>query len=336
MSHDPKLTVYTITIKPHKKVEKSIRWLFRNIINEANNALLQDSFIITEIFKKFIEALDTPTMYSDEKSKKCMTANQPNIEDSNVNPNIILHTNEQIIEGVMEGGGFGRKRSKTSTLDKAIKSPVEEKDAITEDFYFLAYMPLQSNKLILMLQSYSDDTIDSVMKKFWTNFLSIDGVYMRPSINRFVPKRIIDDFKRTSAVSSLSFTTEVPRETLLGNSIVTKTQSYKITVKVTPTEEDLTIDEFEKSIEPIQKTGFSFLNLAGFKKKKGTLKDSNTGNTTPFDLGTSFEIQPSIMLSKYLSLNNDASDFEKIKKFCFDLLSQIKSEIYPQNGVQER
>jgi len=74
--HEPKLTVYTISIKPvSDKIERSNRWLFRNIINEANSNKLEDSFIITEIFKRFIALLDTPEMYSDTKSKKCITAN---------------------------------------------------------------------------------------------------------------------------------------------------------------------------------------------------------------------------------------------------------------------
>jgi len=97
MTHEPKLTAYTIQLKPsNSTIENSNRWLFRNLISEANQNELADSFIITEVFRLFISALDTPEMYSDSTNKKCMTANQQNIVDQNVNANIILHSQQFI------------------------------------------------------------------------------------------------------------------------------------------------------------------------------------------------------------------------------------------------
>jgi len=338
MSHEPKLTVYTIALKPaNTKVENSNRWLFRNLIGEANNNELEDSFLITEVFKKFISALDTPEMYSDTKSRKCMTANQPDIENPDVSPNIVLHTEQFIIEGKIEGGSYGRKRNKTSTIDKTKKSNVDERDAITDDFYFLIYLPLHSNKLILLLQSYSDDAIDSVMKKFWQNFFSFQNKFYHPVIQRFVPKAIIEDFKTNATVSSLIFSTDLPGETLLENTQTISARNYRVTVQITPINEAFSIEEFEQNIIPIQETFFTRIKKLGqFTKKKGTLKDNSTDKKTPFDLGTSFEIQPSILLSKYITINNDESDFERIKTFCFSLLESVKSEIYIEYAVQER
>jgi hypothetical protein len=338
MTHEPRLTVYTINLKPKsKKTENSNRWLFRNIINEINQDTLEDSYIITELFRKFISALDRPEMYSDTNSQKCMTANQPDIESPDVNPNIILHSDQCIIEGKVEGGSYGRKRKKTSTLNKMVKSDVNEKDAITEDFYFLLYMPIQSNKSTLLIQSYNDDSIDSVMKKFWQNFFSHPSLFDRPSIKRFVPSNIIEDFKTDSTVSSLTFTTDVPGETLLESTSTTSSRHFKVTVKITPIENDLSINEFEETATSLQDTLFTrLMNLGQFTKKKGTLRDTATNKTTPFDLGTSFEIQPSILLSKYITISGDDSDFEKIREYCFNLLDTIKPEIYIQHAVQER
>lgn len=338
MSHEPKLTAYTIQLKPSNSgVENTNRWLFRNLIGEANQNALTDSFLITEVFRKFIAALDTPAMYSDATSKKCMTANQPNIADPNVNANIILHSRQFVIEGVVEGGSYGRKRNKTSTINKAIKSDVSERDAITEDFYFFLYCPPQSNKSTLFLQSYSGDTIDGVMKKFWLNFFSFAGVFNQPSIRRFVPIAIVEDFKTNATVSGLTFSTDIPGQTLLESTSTQTTRNFKVTVKITPTDEDLSIDEFEQTIEPIQHTFFTrLMNLGQFVKKKGTLRDSVTQKTSPFDLGSSFEIQPSILLSKYITINEDESDFIRIKEYCFQLLESVKPEIYVQNAIQER
>lgn len=338
MTHEPKLTAYTIRIKPvNESVENSNRWLFRNLINEANQNELTDSFLFTEIFRLFISSLDTPEMYSETTSKKCMTANQQNIEDPSVNPNILLHSQQFIIEGKVEGGSYGRKRNKTSTVDKSNKTDVSERDAITEDFYFLLYCPLQSNKSTLFLQSYTDDSIDSVMKKFWLNFFSCQGSFNQPIVKRFVPISIIEDFKTNATVSGLTFTTDIPGETLLESTSTQTTRNFKVTVKITPTGEDLSINEFEQTIEPLQQTFFTrLMHLGQFVKKKGTLRDTTTNKTSPFDLGSSFEIQPSILLSKYINIVGDESDFERIKSYCFTLLESVKPEIYIQNAIQER
>lgn len=338
MAHEPKLTAYVIQLKPSNgSTENTNRWLFRNLINEVNQNELTDSYIIAEIFKCFISALDTPEMYSDTTSKKCMTANQRNIDDPNVNPNIVLHSQQFIIEGKVEGGSYGRKRNKTSTIDKSNKSNVDERDAITEDFYFLLYCPLQSSKSTLFVQSYSDDSIDSVMKKFWQNFFSFQGTFNQPVVKRFVPNSIIEDFKNNATVSGLTFTTDIPGETLLESTSTQTTRNFKVTVKITPTNKDLSVEEYEQTIEPLQQTFFTrLMHLGQFAKKKGTLRDTSTNKTSHFDLGSSFEIQPSILLSKYITINGDDSDFERIKKYCFELLESVKPEIYIQNAIQER
>ncbi|HEX2607424.1 MAG TPA: hypothetical protein VHK91_08595 [Flavisolibacter sp.] len=337
MAHDPKLTVHIVKIKPgNDQIENSNRWLFRNIIQEANDNPLDDSYIIAEVFRRFISALDTPAMYADQNSKKCMTANQPNIEDPRVNPNLILHSNDFIIEGRVEGGSYGRRRNKTSTINKADKSGVHEGDAITDDFYFFLYLPPQSNKSVLMLQSYTDDSIDSVMKLFWRNFFSSGLVFQTPIIKRFVPRAIIDDFRRNVSVSGFVFSTEIPGRTLLNRTKTEVNNNYKVTIRITPTNDDLSIEEFEQTLEPIQNNLFSRFRLGDFRRKKAQLRDIETNKTSPFDLGTSFEVKPQILLSKFIQIRNDESDFERIKNFCFELLERIKPEIYPDHAVQER
>lgn len=337
MPHEPKLSVYVITLTPASPniPWNTNRWLFRNLIGQANTTPLQDSHIMTEVFRRLINDLDTPAMYSDSFSKKCMTVNQSN-DSSRVNQNIVVHSDRNIIEGKVEGGTYGRKRNKTSILDKTNTSVVNEGDAITEDFYFLCYCPLASNKCILMLQSYTDDTIDTVMKKFWKNFLSFPSAFNQPTMTKYVPQSIIDDFKRNSKVSSFTYSTEVPGTILLEAPTSTNQRTYKVSVKITP-DDDLSVAEFESTAESLSNTLFTrILTLGQFRKKKGTLKDDSTSKTSPFDIGSSFEIEPVIFLSKYITINGDSSDFERIKTYCFGLLETIRPEIYPQDAVRER
>jgi len=336
MAHEPKLSAYVIKLNSiGRDIEKTNRNLFKNKTNNLGEDI-QDSFIFLETCAKFIQALDTEQMYSDENTKKSMTANQVDIEDEDVNTNIRFHSTNFIIEGIVEGGAYGKKRKKTSTANKRLKTEVSEGDAITDDFYFLIYTPLESDKSILLIQSYSDDNIDSVMKKFWRNFFTFPGLFRHPQIKKHIPNNIVEDFKNGATVSSLTYSTEIPSASLLGSSINFNTRNFKVTVKIEPTEEGLTYTEFDEVIEPIEEATFKNFRLGIFNKKKGSLKDNETGKSSPFQLDNNFEIKPSILLSKYITINYNESDFERIKDYCFEILENIKQEVYPRNAVQER
>jgi len=337
MPHEQKLTVHTIKLKPKtKKVENTNRWLFRNIINEANTDSINDQYLFLEIFKKFIYFLDTEEMYKDSDNHKCMTINQADISESTINPNIIPHPDNFIIEGKIEGGSFGRKRNKISTANKTDKSEVKEKDAITDYFYFMIYTPLYSDKSIMFIHSYSDSNIDNIVKKFLRSFLSHSDVFGEPTIKRFIPKEIIADFKSEATVSSLTFSTDILSESLLDKTYKTQAQNFNVTIKISPIGDEFTINEFENAKELIQKKTFSnILHLNQFKKRSGMMRDGNTNKTSPFQLD-SFDIKPSILLSKYIDIKNDESDFDEIKKYCFELLETVKLEIYAHHAVQNR
>lgn len=337
MAHEPKLTAYTIELKPiNSAIENSNQNLFRHKIGDTTSEDLTDSYIFIELCKKFINSIDTEEMYSDTVSKKCLTANQIDVESEDTNTNIRFHSDEFIIEGIVEGGNYGKKRKKTSTANKNIKYEVSERDAITDDFYFLFYAPLKSKKSILLLQSYSDDSIDSVMKKFWKVFLSFPSAFHQPTITKYVPKRIIEDFKNGATVSNFVYTTEILGETLLESVSHTEGQKFKITINIEPTDEGINMNDLENVIAPIEETTFRNLPLSLFNRRRGSLRDNSTRKTTPFELDNNFVIKPTIILSKYIAINYDESDFERIKQFCFQILSDLKQEIFLTNAVQER
>lgn len=337
MPHEPKLTAYVLQLKPKTdQIENSNRNLFKNKINEAESDDLEDSYIFTEIFRLLVNNLDTNEMYIDSQSKKCMTAYQHNIESENIDPNLFVHSENFIIEGKIEGGAYGKKRNKTETSNRSNKSEVSENDAITDDFYFLLYSPLNSNKSILLIQSYSDDSIDSVVKKFFTSFFSYPLLFSKATSNKFVPRRIINDFRNGATISSFTYTTHIPSTTLLGSTVRMNNESFKITFKIEPIEENISYDEFGLTVRTMDTVNISNIPLRDFNNRRGNLADSSTGKTTPFELNSSFDIKPLIILSKYITIEHNESDFERIRDFCLDILEEMKQEIYPRNAVRER
>jgi hypothetical protein len=337
MSLEQKLNVYTIKLNPEsRKTELTNRWLFRNIINEVGNAPIDDAYLFMKVFACFVKKLDTQEMFSDEASHKCITINQNNIEQSDVNTNVFPHPEQCIIEGKLEGGSFGRRRTKTFTANKTQKTEVKEKDAITDNIYFMLYCPLQSDKSVLFIHSYSDNSVDSVFRAFIRKFLKFDGIFKDPHVKRFIPKSIISDFKSDSTIANLTYTTEVPGESLLDKTYQTKGRNYKVSIKITPIGKEFTIDEFDRALEPIGKTMFTqHLSLKQFSQKKGIMRDRSTNKTSPFEI-EKYNVKPVILMSKYIDIKNDESDFDRIKEYCLTLLQEIKSEIYPQYAVQSR
>lgn len=337
MSHEPRLTIYTIHINPRRNnIERTNRNLFRHIIGEVTDDQLDDDYILTELFRSFINALDTPEMFSDKDTQKCMTAHQRNLADDAVDANLHISSEQMIFQGKVEGGKYGRRRNRTSTLDKTNRSEVGEDDAITDDFYFLLYLPPAEDKILLMLQSYSDDSIDSVMLKFLKNFFSVPDFYYKPKIHRYVPPSIIEDFKERTTVSSLEYTTTVAGETLLDETRIDTERNFIVTVKIKPIDGDLTMQQFEKTVSSFNKTIFTKTkNLSEFFKKRGTLRDNSTNKETPFELDSNFEIQPVILLRKYIVFPNDEMDFTLVRDYCFGLLDELKQQIY-DHGISER
>lgn len=336
MAHEYKLAVFQITLKPLKDVINTNRMLFRCITGQNNDAHIADNVLFLDLFKAFISALDKPEMYTDGVSKKSMTANQSNIQDSNVEPNIILATEKHTIHGVVEGGGYGRKRKKTATKNKLDKTEVSEDDAITDDFYFLMYMPPASNKSVLMIQSFTDETIDAVAKKFWMEFLSVKGFFDKPKVTRHYPEAIVRDFKKNSLITQLDYSTTLPGETLIDEALTTTDHTFKVTIKIEPTKE-MTVEEFNKAKEKLAGKKFGGTSLGNFLRKKGVLKDKSNEKTTPFEMDSDFNIQPTIFLNKYVDLRGEKEDYKRIEKYCFDLLNkEIIPQIYPINAVVER
>ena len=337
MIHSPKLSAFIIRLQPENaSIAATNRALFRSLTGKGANEDVMDSFLFLELFKKFITELDTQSMYSDPKSKKCMTANQPNIEEEHIKQNITPHQEKYVIEGKVEGGSYGKKRKKTSTKDKTINSDVSVDDAITSDFYFFLYAPPFSDKSVLFIQSYTDETIDTVMRVFWQSLFTVPDVFKKPKVVKYIPPSIIDKFKNNCTISMLQFATEVPAKTLFGRMKVQENR-FKVEIKISPVGEDFSVDEYNRIIDPIQQNSFARkLRLLDFRKRKGNLRDQTTSKTSQFEISSELEVRPIIQLSKFVRIEDNEGDFDRIRDFCFELLDEVKLQIYPSDGVQVR
>ena len=205
MSNDPKLEVYQVVLRPNKKVDKTFRDFFIETLSEDNSLKDEnDSFLFLEFFRYFITQVDIEEFILDDKSKKGFTAYDtkpaPGFEAS-----ITPHSTDFIIEGTIEGGPFGHKRNKSSIDNKAEKDVMDNKVIILDKFYFSLYTPFKSNFGVLFIQSYTSDSISEIFIDFIQGLFYKSGMYKEAKIIKFVPKKIIDDFKESSVVKKFTY-----------------------------------------------------------------------------------------------------------------------------------
>lgn len=337
MAHEPKLTVFTLILKTlDNEVENTNRTLFKHLTKNANGKSIKDSVLFMDMFAVFLKKIDTDEMYKDEKSKKSMTAYQSDITDNSVDTKIKPNVSGFTISGVVDGGSYGRKRNMADISDKKEKTAVTKNKAITDEFYFLLYAPPASNKSVLLIQSFSDESIDSVVKDFFVNFLSYKDVFDKPKIKRHIPPAIIEDFKKDSVITQFGYSTTVTGKDLFSPALKINDKEFKVSIKIEPVEE-MTMSEFQKSKSFLATIPFAVNNLLGnFKRKKATLKDNATMKKSSFEINSDYNIHPIIDLTKYIKFKNEEIDFGLVGAYCVKLLKdEIIPEIYPEYALTE-
>lgn len=337
MAYEPKLTIYTIKLKPlNDNLQNSNRELFRQKTGQANANGVADSVLFMDFFRLFLQRFESPEMYKHEASSKSMTFYQADIEDNDVDTNVHANTARFTISGVVEGGPYGRKRNKTDSGNKADRSPVNENHAITDSFYFCIYMPPESNKSVLMVQSLTGESIDSVVKDFWKNFLRHDGAFDTTNPTTHVPQSIIDIFKEDTAVSALSYTTVVTGQTLLAPAINLQDKNFKVVVRIEPLG-DMTIEQFEAAKADLDDKMVGTNRLGGFRIRRAALKDNSSGKKSPFQMDSDYEVKPVIFLRKHINFPDGVFSFPLVAKYCEDLLENtLKPDLYAQHAIIER
>lgn len=245
-----------------------------------------------------------------------------------------------LVYGMVEGGITGIDRSiKASKKPIATrKTKLSKDDVATLPFYFLLWMPFDSNNGILMIQSYTDETILGVFKQHIIDFF--ESLNINFSYKAFVPKKYQDEFYENSKITQIVY-----KKGKLNSS----TRS-----KFNPIFYDTEDMSFELKVSKLSLSPSSFFD--NYKMKDGKyigadlsdleMNENNAYDTTVFyedskkrkahiKLNKSVGIYPTIFLDNSLKIENeDYPDFEKIHEFCSGLLKEIQIEInYSPNVI---
>lgn len=334
----PKLEVFQIELRrtTHRELA-SFSELFLNkcapkdengeIIPQTNQFLFK---IFTEEFlKKMVDFVQ------DQREKKAFTVYDASLEDQ-LNSTIHFHSQQFIIEGTIEGGPYGKNKNVSDLSDKSQKSPVGMTNVILDKFYFFLYIPMDSSIGILMLHSYTDDSITTSFKNFLSKTFQFPKRYYKAIIQSYCPDVIKEEFRRGSVVKKFSFTKKTVITNILRNVPVQDHDvSFKIKIELT-SDRDISRERINEYIPLLKTLGFGDEeNLEQLETYDGKVYLSKNNKETPFVIDGDFDISPCIYLEGRIGLETDGTPFwSELKDYCFELLPAIKQEIYPQYAVR--
>lgn len=336
-----KLEVYKLILIDGPKYNQSFRDLFYyKFFSESGRKIdeISDKDIYKAFFERFIKKIDCEDFWDDTVSKKGITAYNTNPE-GNDSSGIRFSSYKCIAEGKISGGKYGRPRRKSEKKNKKKTEEVRKTDLITDDFYFMLLTPLSDNVGILLIQSYSDDSVSSVFKKFLKQLLMVDN-FRKPVFEVFTPKEMKQDFENGSILKRLTYSSKYIVDHLSNNPEKEIKKSFTIKIEATSNDDSIPLQEVTEWVKRFN--DFTFGDEEGSKgldefDVKGQMRNVAKNRRLPFEIEDNFEINPVIYLKdvkEVLIDDNGIPDEQSLKKYCLNLLDLIKSEVYLINDSQ--
>jgi len=324
MTTNPKLEVFRIELIAQNDEHKT----FRNFFTESLNGTAgqTDTQLFTNFFQDFIRKVDTNDFIDNSRKKKVFAA----YNARNYDGTIKHHSEINVIKGIIEGGRYGKRRNKSKLTNKNELQDIETNDIILDKFFFCLYTPLNYDVGILMIQSYSSDSITDIFTEFLQNYFKKENYYKKPKIERFFPRHIIEQFKLHSNIDKFSFSNRFFVSQLSDEPYQQEEEEFVVKIEAV-SKNGLPKAALSNWLNVLGQKLFDNTNLSSFSNRKVYLKNEQTKKSSPFVLDEN-EIRPIIYLENHgIEVSIDGlPNFSQLETFCENLLvQQIIPEIFP-------
>ena len=324
MSINLELSIYTFTLNEKYIKEQFLDFneFFRKNFIKRNEDPLSVNPI--KYYERFVGE------FLDEFEQKFYLNKDKNKGISTTTTNLDFKPHKSVIEGIINGGNTGHGHKIYNILNnEKTEGEISEEQLAALPYYFKIWTPPNSQVGVLMIQSYSIGSINTILTEFIKNIFNKYNV----TFNKFIhtPKELKESYLNRSSVEKVTFVT-----TIEDNNARTKfnrafdgSDGIKVTISV---------EKFKKTT--IQKffENFNFNNPIGIDLKelgindkedyvtKFYYKDEN-GRKAHAKLTSKFEIRPTIVLPIEINNEDKTPNLEKIIKFTDDLLEKVKIEV---------
>ena len=310
-----KLSIYTIVLKDGEKNDATFHSLHKTIV-EDNNMSKSDMFDIVK--DKFLKSFSDKFVLNYNKTKGIAIREISTIPTMN------------IIDGMMIGGltGIEQEVYKTSSSE-------DKENTITEDevtalpYYFKIWMPYDSNVGVIMIQSYTETGVVSLVLDKIKHFFKSYGFSI--GSNSFVDKEYKERFKNQSIVDKLVLTkTHLSTEARGAlNQMFANFEGLKIEIKLSGF--NVSIGEFWEQVDNTKPLN---VDLAEFEMNQrenydviATYKDIS-GRQSQARLSKNLDIMPTIILDSTLKESGKQyPNYKRVQTHTNSILAKVKQEI---------
>lgn len=341
MAHDPKLEIFKLILfEKESGKRKTFRELFRTKLNFKDNS---STITVKETFKAFhadfINKIDVKGYQKNEKKQKGFTIafDQKNGErHSHISSPF---DSKQVISGLLNGGKYGISRSLGDVDNTDQKTPIHNKNIVSDNFYFLIFAPLDHNEAIVMIQGYTESKISDVFKDHLLKYFRNDnGIQSRFEI--FVPNTLKDKYLTGAKFKSVKFSSGWAVKSDFDSATP---KDYSIEVKIEIIDKSKEKTNYDKFKGMIQEFGKSLFKLEGGKERKliefekKNAKMVSGKKELSYDFDDENNVKPVILLKEEgITINEgQVPNFEQINLYCRNLLEQIIKETMPVHAIEE-
>lgn len=320
MAYNLKLSIFRVSLKTKggsKNNLKNFSEFYQEIYKGASKKENYKSFIA-----EYVSSFNSKFKLNGDKTKGISVNDISKLQ---------LRSKKNIVDGEIIGGLTGIPQTlfkQSNSLDTS--GFVDSDDVKVLPYYFKLWTPLDHNTGVLMIQSYSNLSIDTLLK---THLSQIFGKHkFGLVISNHIPNKVKDHYKDQSNVYKVAFVKEslTKNKRKILNPIFTEFNDLKIRIEVSGFKKKVNDfwDEFLSEEQIISS------NLEDFDiKENDTFKtiayyedeDGHKSNTT---IQKEFDISPTIFLDpKLKKTGSELFDVKKIRDHTDGMLKNIQKEM---------
>lgn len=302
------------------KQESCFRDLLKRKFNDIN---ISDE----DLFKKFIEHFifglnEIDNCYQIDKTKKVLTIKPQGGDDSRnkFDPRFKLELKEYFFSGMIHGGKYGEKRFTIPIDKKNEQKELPNNIALTREFFFMIHLPMDSNRGILMIQSFAGSSYHPHLTYYLSKELLSGIEYFNTRYDPIYLKSIRDSIKSRSYTKALTYYKKTELGSRIGNNDEQITLGrFKVTVSIQPIEDEIcSLEDFDKAFNELAEN-----QILDNWEKKATINDTESGKNRNYFLNNDNTLKPKILLSDHIDIKEDGTfDIDNIYKYCKKIIPE--------------
>lgn len=243
---------------------------------------------------------------------------------------------DNIVSGFFRGGdtGIGKTIQERNRANGG--NPVDERKIHAIPHFFLLWMPLDTNFCIVIIQSYTGESLSGMFMQQIENYFKSHDIrtYDR---RKFLPKDLVDDFRNNAKVKSVTLkSSKFSRPKRQGlNPILVEKENLNVEMTLKGFGQDTYWNDLRNWLtQPSsQLLGVDLSNLNLDDPIDTIVEYSYQGRTAKGKLTQEFQIIPSLIITEEIELNAKKHPvFESINTYSNVFLQELIQEIEYTNA----